>query len=89
MLRGSRNRYTFVIKMKKFSPYDIKLSDVFEMLVYNTKLVWLNESMIPDTVIQQMNNCEYKRYDISNIKHNYKLLLEEDDSILNIFEGIS
>ena len=89
LLTNYANISNYVIQMKKFSPYDIKLSDVFEMLVYNTKLVWLNESMIPDTVIQQMNNCEYKRYDISNIKHNYKLLLEEDDSILNIFEGIS
>lgn len=89
LLTNYANISNYVIKMKKFSPYDIKFSDVFDMLVYNTKLVWLNESMIPDTIIQQMNSCEYKIYNIQDIKLSYKTLIEDDDNILNIFEGIS
>jgi HKD family nuclease len=56
------------------------------MLEYNIKLVWLNEEVIPDTAIQAMNQCEYKSFDVSYIRSNYKQLLKQDDYLQNLFE---
>ena len=62
--------------------------DVTEMIDYNIKLVWLHESVIPDTIIQFMNQQEYKICDIKYIKSNYKVMLNEDSDIQNLFESI-
>ena len=58
------------------------------MIAYNTKLVWLNESTIPDTIIQFMNQQEYKRFDVGYLRSNYKVLVKENDDIQNLFESI-
>jgi TusA-related sulfurtransferase len=58
------------------------------MIDYNTKLVWLNEKSIPDTIIQFMNQQEYKLIDISYLRSNYKVLVKENNMIQNLFEGI-
>ena len=57
------------------------------MIRYNIKLVWLNENVIPETLLITMNQQEYKQYDISYIKSNYKMLIGEDNSIKDLFEG--
>lgn len=62
--------------------------DIAEMIDYNIKLVWLHESTIPDTLIMMMNQEEYKQYDISYIRNNYKVLLTEDNDIQTLFESI-
>ena len=59
------------------------------MIDYNTKLVWLNEAVIPDTIIQAMNQVEYKIYDISFIKNNYLILTKQDNKIEDIFDGVN
>lgn len=61
---------------------------VREMIEYNIKLVWLHEDIIPDTIIQLMNQQEYKIYDISYIKSNYKVLVGQDDDMLSLFNSI-
>ena len=78
----------YICELKKYKPYHIKKQDIIDMLEYNTKLVWLCEKVIPETIIVTMNQQEYKNYDLNYIKSNFKILLEEDDSIKEIFEDI-
>jgi hypothetical protein len=76
----------FIVQTKKFAECD--LNDILEMIDYNIKLVWLNENTIPDTIIQFMNQQEYKRINISYLRSNYKVLVKDNNSIQQIFEGI-
>ena len=62
--------------------------DIETMINYNIKLVWLHESTIPDTIIQLMNQQEYKIFDVPYLRSNYKILLKENDDIQNLFESI-
>ena len=80
----------WIIHNKKFIPYKFKKNDILEMLNYNIKLVWLNEETIPKTVIQSMNEVEYKRVDVSVLRSNYKMLAktQDDADIESIFEDI-
>ena len=80
----------WIINSKKFSPYKFKKSDILEMLNYNIKLVWLNEETIPSSVIQSMNESEYKNIDVNVLRNNYRLLAKtsEDTDIESIFEEI-
>lgn len=78
-----------IINSKKFSPYKLKIKDVLEMIDYNTKLVWLNEKIIPETIISFMNTIEYNVYDISYLRSNYKTLCPNDEDIENIFDSIN
>lgn len=73
---------------KKFKPYSPKISDIKEMIEYNIKLVWLNETVIPDTIVQFMNQQEYKKCDVQYLKSNYRVLTKENDIIQNLFETI-
>lgn len=75
-------------KLKKDGILIQNMEDVSEMINYNIKLVWLHESVIPDTIIQFMNQQEYKICDIKYIKSNYKVMLNEDSDIQNLFESI-
>ena len=72
---------------KKYKQYKPNISDIEEMIDYNIKLVWLHESVIPETITMFMNQQEYKQYDINYIKSNFKVLLDENDFIKNLFEG--
>ena len=78
-----------IINYKKFQPYNLNKNELIEMIDYNTKLVWLNESIIPETIICFMNTIEYKSYDISYLRSNYKTLCPDNEDIENIFEGIN
>ena len=71
----------------KYKPYKPIISDIEEMIKYNIKLVWLDEHVIPETLVAVMNQQEYKEYDLSYIKSNYKVLIGEDNSIKDLFEG--
>lgn len=75
-------------KLKKDGILIQNMEDISEMINYNIKLVWLHESVIPDTIIQFMNQQEYKICDIKYIKSNYKVMLNEDSDIQNLFESI-
>ena len=72
---------------KKYKPFNPSQDEIEEMIRYNIKLVWLNENVIPETLLITMNQQEYKQYDISYIKSNYKMLIGEDNSIKDLFEG--
>lgn len=79
----------YICSLKKFKPYKFNECDVMEMLKYNTELVWLNESRIPKDIKEGMNGYEYKLYDLSYIRDNFKILVGEDDNeIQNIFDSI-
>lgn len=73
---------------KKFKAYKPNISELSEMIDYNTKLVWLNEKVIPDTIIQFMNQQEYKKFDVAYLRSNYKVLVKENDDIQNLFDSI-
>ena len=75
---------------KKVAPHDISASEILEMINYNIKLVWLNESVIPETCILAMNNVEYNDYDVDYIRSNYKVICgdRKEDEIMSIFDSI-
>ena len=78
-----------IINHKKFKQYKLPTYNIEEQFDYNVKLVWLNEAVIPDTIIQFMNQQEYKQYDVSYIKSNYKVLTNGlEDYMKNLFENI-
>lgn len=76
-----------LVHMKKFTGH-ANVSDVMEMIEYNIKLVWLNESVEPESIVAVMNNQEYKMYDINYLRGSYTTLLETTDDAEKIFEGI-
>lgn len=69
----------------KFEKYKFKLKDIKEMLEYNTKLVWLNEQVIPTTIITQMAVEKYNQIDVKDIRLNYSLLTPKKLDISSIF----
>ena len=76
-----------IIANKKFS--ECSIDDIIEMIDYNTKLVWLNEAVIPETIIMYMNQLEYNVVDVNYIKSNYKTLCKTDNEIEDIFDSIN
>lgn len=72
--------------LKKFYGI-VSADDILEMIEYNIKLVWLNDEVIPATVIDIMNVSEYNTIDIDYIKGSYRSILNDDDEIINIFES--
>lgn len=78
----------YISNLKNIKPHHIDSSDIYDMLLYNTKLVWLHEETIPETLIAAMNQFEYKYYDVDYIRSNYTILLDDDVDVMNIFESI-
>ena len=72
----------------KYKEYGIPSNDIYEMMEYNTKLVWLDGGILHDTIIQNMNQIEYKQFDLKYIRSNYKVLTYDNKEIETIFEGI-
>jgi hypothetical protein len=58
------------------------------MFDYNIKLVWLNESVIPETIVMYMNQLDYGVADISYIKSNFRTMCKRNTTIEDIFESI-
>ena len=88
--------YTEVFNVKKkllgneFTSYD----DFKEHILYNRKLVWLDESQIPENVKGQMIVAEYKETPVEtihDIKFNWRTIAnkEQENSIVELFEGES
>lgn len=75
-------------RYKKWEDQDISIDHLSDMIDYNTKLVCLNEDNIPRTLIQVMNQSEYKKFDIGYLRSNYKVLLNDNDDILELFNSI-
>lgn len=54
--------------------YNMSKNDIEQMLKYNTKLVFLDESQIPSSIIINMDNCIYKNAPIKDLRINSELL---------------
>lgn len=78
----------YITENKKFKPYGFNTEDIEEMLDYNTSLVWLNESTIPDTVTTAMVQFEYKDFDVASVRSNHKLLTTANNDIADIYNQI-
>ena len=77
-----------LLRLNKFRGYGVSPEQIVEMIDYNVKLVWLNEAVIPETIISVMNNQEYKTIDVDYLRGSYKVLCDEDTEMAEIFEGI-
>lgn len=77
-----------ILHNKKFADREITKENILEMLDYNLRLVWLNEQVIPETILTAMVQFEYKDFNIADLRHNYSLLLGENDEVRKIFESI-
>jgi 5'-3' exonuclease len=72
--------------------FDLPISNVLELFDYNTKLVYLNDTIYPQEILDIMNNIEYKKFDLSYIKNNYKILASSENEtkpIEDIFDSLS
>lgn len=79
-----------IASLKKYKKYNIDPQLVSEMIVFNTRVVWLHSRTIPRQQKEEMYKCEYKQFDISEIRNNYKILgpkTEEDNIIEKLFES--
>ena len=78
-----------LLKLNKFRGYGVTPEQVLEMIDYNIKLVWLNEEVIPETILSVMNTHEYNQMDIDYLRGSYTVLLDDHERhIQEIFEGI-
>lgn len=75
-----------ILNIKKFN--DCIYDDLSEMFDYNVKLVWLNESVIPETIIMYMNQLEYGSVDTNYIKSNFKTMCKAENAIEEIFSSV-
>ena len=75
-----------ILDIKKFS--NCNYNDIAEMFDYNIKLVWLNEEVIPETIIMYMNQLEYNLVDVNYIKSNFKVMCTQENEIEEIFDSI-
>lgn len=91
---GLKNMYTevFNVKKKLLGNEFTSCDDFKEHILYNRKLVWLDESQIPENVKGQMIVAEYKETPaetIHDIKFNWRTIAnkEQENSIVELFEG--
>jgi hypothetical protein len=80
-----------LVKVKRFSKYEFNFEQLQRIFDYNKQLVYLNKSSYPADLLTIMNEStnDYKIFDMSLIKNNYKLLSSDvifDEN--NIFDGI-
>ena len=83
-------------RLKKFQGADIDTSRVSEVFDYNTRLVWLDESVYPEDVVARMHAHaeDYTVTDIHYIKNNYKTLMGdyndrlERDNIMDLYSTL-
>lgn len=77
-----------IANLKKFQGL-VSKQDLEMMWDYNIKLVWLNENVIPEHIIQDMNKEEYKEFDVSEAYNNYKIFApQEENNIEKLFEEV-
>ncbi len=61
--------------------------DIYPCFDYNKRLVWLDESSYPPEVLMQMENSEYKQFDIDFVLNNYKTMdvSYQNDDVVGTF----
>ena len=79
---------SFIKNYKKFKSESISQQEIYENILYNTKMVWLDKSIIPKKYIDIMDKYEYKIADLNYIKNNYKTLCDADKEVEKIFDEI-
>lgn len=85
-LKSKNSIINMILDIKKFN--DCDYNTVSEMFDYNIKLVWLNESVIPETITLYMNQLEYNIIDTNYIKSNFRVMCQKNNEIEDIFESI-
>lgn len=65
-----------ILSNNKFKGCGISRSQLDDMFDYNIKLVWLNESVYPEDILDKMNESEYKTADMNYIRNNYRTLVK-------------
>ena len=90
LIQNVKSVAKWICSQSTYKSYSPDQSKIEEMIEYNIKLVWLDEHVIPTTLITTMTQQEYKEYDISYIKSNYKILIKsnEEDFMRNLFEDM-
>lgn len=78
----------FIKEYKKFKKEIISEQDIYNNIIYNTQMVWLDKTIIPIKYINIMDKNEYKIADINYIKHNYKVLCNNNKEVEEIFNEI-
>lgn len=78
----------YIAETSKFEQYGADPDLIKEMIDYNLKLVWLNESILPETVTKAMVSTEYKVFNTKDLHNNYKLLLNTNSDMANLFDSI-
>ena len=71
----------------KYPKFEYNTTQIRNMILYNLQLVWLNESVIPESVIHSMVSSEYKQVDMNYILQNYKLLIDRENTIEELFDS--
>lgn len=76
--------------INKYHQLNLKYDTLHEHIEYNMRLVWLDQSQIPETVQAKMCELEYKLFDLSQIRNNANMLsgLHPENQIEQIFENI-
>ena len=87
-LESSQYIISKIVEHKKYKDYQPSKDKILNMLNHNTKMVWLDDQVIPDTIIQFMNQQDYKLYDVDYMRRNYKVLLDQNNDIQNLFDSI-
>ena len=78
-----------IVNMKKFKALNRDPKTIEEMIVFNSKLVWLNGRVIPKEIQEKMNQEVYNLYDLEYIRNNHKVLLPpQDNDIEALFEDL-
>lgn len=90
LLKERNNISKDIVDMKKFNHLKRDPSIVEEMIVFNSRLVWLNGRVIPKDIIDRMSESNYKLYDVDYVRSNYKVFIEDkNNEIENIFDSIT
>lgn len=78
----------YIMGIGKFKDAHIDRDDLKNRLTYNVRMVWLNNRVIPQDIQQIMAESEYKLFDIDYLRTNYRSILPEDTSEIEmLFEG--
>lgn len=65
--------------------------DIYPRFDYNKRLVWLDESSYPPEVLMQMEDSDYKQFDIEYVLNNYKTMdtSYQNDDVIGTFLSMS
>ena len=85
-----------ILTSRRFQDCTDSIQDILDVFDYNTRLVMLDESVYNQEELNRMRASEYKEFDLSYLKNNYKILspkqlasqaelFDVEDDFFNIF----